>query len=66
MKNFRYITIYTDLMMSMGVCELVHFASSLPDAIKEGRSYVRDLNHEHKKHHPGYKRYIYNYTYRSR
>lgn len=66
---YRYITIYHDFTLYNDVCELVHFSTSLPDAIKSGRSYVRDLNHDFRRNNPGlpkYRRYVYGYTYRAR
>ena len=65
MLSHRYCTIYTDRTMFTEVCELIHFAPSLPDAIKYGRSFVRDLNHS-EKCRPGMKRYHYENTYRAR
>ena len=62
---YRYITLYYDWNQVTGVCELVHFAPSLPAAIKVGRAYVRDLNRrEHCR--PGMKRYHYDSTFRAR
>lgn len=65
MKTFRYVTIYSDRNVYHQVCELVHFASSLPQAICDGRKYVRDLNRS-ESFRPGMKRYHYESTYRAR
>lgn len=62
---YRYITIYSDSKIQSVSCELVHFAASLPLAIKYGRAYVRDMNRQ-ENCRPGMKRYHYEYTYRAR
>lgn len=65
MKTYRYITLYFDIRVYSEVCELVHYASSLPQAIKDGRAYVRDLNRSESRIH-GMKLYRYDQTYRAR
>ena len=65
MKIHRYVTQFADIRQDAMYCELVHVASSLPEAIKDGRAHVRDLNRS-LGFRPGVKRFYYVHTYRAR
>ena len=55
-----YVTFYRDVRCFDEFQTLVHYADSLPEAIKDGRRYVRQLNHDF-----GRKVYYYDVTHRS-